>query len=131
MEKEELFFSSLSVAREFEPADRQVRFTRELDWLLEQSRESGLVTLKNERVRCRNALEWTIVRDAKNQRVVDAARSLQNSAAASAPAQDWNAVCLAKWKIGFGCRLVRITDHDKVTRRLPNSQQLKTWTCFC
>ena len=125
MEKEELLFSSLGIARKFEPADRQVCFTGKLNRLLEESSESGLVTFKNERVRCRNTLERTIARDAKNQRVVDATWPLQNRAAASAPAQDWNIVSLTKRKIGFGTRFVRITDYDKITHRFPNAEQLK------
>lgn len=71
MEKKELLFSPLGIARDLEPADRQVRFTRKLNGLLKEGRESRLVTFKNERVRSRNTLEGTI-RYANNQRVVDA-----------------------------------------------------------
>ena len=71
MEKKELLFSPLGIARDLEPSDRQVRFTRKLNGLLKEGRESRLVTFKNERVRSRNTLEGTI-RDANNQRVVDA-----------------------------------------------------------
>src|SRR5262249_38243052 len=90
VEEEGLVFAALGVAGELEAANHQVGVASYLDGLFEQRGQSRPMVFQDEIICARNALERCRVIGAQNQGVVEQARTLQNSPAASAAAENRN-----------------------------------------
>jgi len=122
VEEQEQATAALRVARELGSLERQVGVTLDEDLATEQRVQGIAVAVHNERVGFGDVREGRIALDFQEQRVVEAARPLQDCPAATAAAQHRDAEALAGIEIHFGAGLVRIAEYGEVLARLPEAK---------
>src|SRR5262245_60819116 len=110
VEKKKVTLAPLSVAGEFELIERQIGGTFDTYRLAEQRSNGSRVALHHEAICFSDTFK--LVLDFKNQRIVQATRSLQHGATAAASSQDGNLMRLARCQVRFHGRPVGITNHD-------------------
>ena len=62
--------------------------------------------------------------DAEEQRIIENSRSLDDGAAAGAPAQDRDLMVAAVGEVDLGVRVVGVAKDDEMTGRFPEAEQL-------
>src|SRR5437762_2598298 len=78
---------------------------------------------ENETIGGRDAVMGTRFIDAQDQRIIETARPLENSATTGASTQNRNSILLAKGHVNLLAGLAGISEDYKIAWRFPNSKQ--------
>ena len=117
--------AALGVARKFQVAKRQIAVTlnaNSFNSIANNRREKLPVFFHDELVGFADVSQRTGVWNSQNQRVIEAAGTLQDRAAAGAAAHHRDAIVPGLVEIGFSADFVRVTEHQKMFRWLPDAQ---------
>ena len=124
MKKQGAAFAALSVAGEFQAANGQVGDAPDFDGPAQKGGQCLAVALHDMAVGGRNGPQRRIALDSEGQRIIQAARPLQDRAAAAAPAEHADARLAASLQVRLARHLIGEAGDDKIGGRLPKAENI-------
>jgi len=130
MKQQGVPFAPLRVARKLQSADRQIRDTLNFHRLTEQRRQRLLVTPHNVTVSFGNGGHGRSAVYLEHQRIIQAARPLQNCSAAATTAQYLHLRPPTRLHVHFARDFIGKSGHNKALRRFPKAQDFSARAIF-